>query len=434
MSREERTRWAREASREARQRTILLVEDLGDEQLLGTPTAVTNPFLWEIGHVAWFQEKWALRHCHDEAPLYDDVDRLYDSSAIPHDSRWSLLLHDRAEVVRYLETVRDRVLERLEQTPAEEELYFVLLSLFHEDMHAEAFTYMRQTLGMPAPRFGKRGGESTSGSPTVSSRADGDVEIPGGTLLLGAPHDEPFVFDNEMWQHPVRVDPFAMARAPVTELEYRDFVLDGGYSRPDLWDDRGWKWREREGAEHPLSWRREGESFLRRDFDQWVPLSAEHPVIHVCWHEARAYCRWKERRLPTEAEWEMAASVDPRGDASARKLRFPWGDSAPSPGNSHLDWASMGTASVHALPGGDAPCGARQMIGNVWEWTECAFTPYPGFIPGPYRDYSLPWFHTHKVLRGGSWATRSRLLRNTWRNYFLPWRRDIFAGFRTCAL
>jgi iron(II)-dependent oxidoreductase len=151
-------------------------------------------------------------------------------------------------------------------------------------------------------------------------------------------------------------------------------------------------------------------------------------VIHVNWYEADAYCRWAGRRLPTEAEWEAAAAgPDP-------KRRFPWGDEPPDPTRANLDGTALGCCDVAACPAGDSGFGCRQMFGNVWEWTASDFGPYPGFVPDPYKEYSQPWFGTHKVLRGGAWPTRARLLRTTWRNFYTPDRRDVWAGFRTCAV
>jgi iron(II)-dependent oxidoreductase len=153
-------------------------------------------------------------------------------------------------------------------------------------------------------------------------------------------------------------------------------------------------------------------------------------VIHVNAFEAEAYCRWAGRRLPTEAEWELAACGASRG----HKPRFPWGDELPDPERANLDGRAGRCLDVAALPAGDSPFGCRQMIGNVWEWTATRFAPYPGFVADPYEQYSAPWFERpHRVLRGGGWATRGRLLRNTWRNFYEPHRRDVLAGFRTAA-
>jgi iron(II)-dependent oxidoreductase len=413
--------------REARERTCALVADLSDDQLLGPRLPILNPLLWEIGHIAWFQEKWVLRQSPHAKSLRDDADALYDSAAVPHDSRWDLPLPDRAATLRYLTAVRDRVVQRLHQTePRPELVYFTLLSVFHEDMHTEAFTYTRQTLGYPAPRFevGQDKGRTEQGP------WPGDVEIPGGTFLLGAAPEEPFVFDNEKWAHAVEVRPFAIARAPVTQAEFAAFVEDGGYQQQRFWSEPGWRWREQTQAAYPVYWQRESPGrWLRRDFDRWLPLEPHRPVLHVNWHEADAYCRWAGCRLPTEAEWEWAAA----GGLDGPKRRFPWGDEPPAPERANLDWRNRGCVDVAAYPEGDSAFGCRQMVGNVWEWTASDFLPYPGFVADPYREYSAPWFGTHKVLRGGCWATRARLLRNTWRNFYQPDRRDVWAGFRTCT-
>lgn len=425
---------------EARQRTYELIADLHDNQLFGPRLTILNPLLWEIGHIAWFQEKWVLRQGGTTASLRADADALYDSAAIPHDTRWDLPLPNREETLAYLRAVRDRVVEQLRQREVSKEtIYFTLLSVFHEDMHTEAITYTRQTLSYPAPKLevSRREARNESGPLT------GNVEIPGGTYSIGAapPRQSSteegeeelrasFVFDNEKWAHPVEVRPFAIARAPVTQAEFAAFVEEGGYLHQRFWSEEGWRWREQTAAHHPVYWEREAPGrWLRRDFDRWVPLEPHRPVVHVNWHEAEAYCRWGGRRLPSEVEWEVAASA-----SDTHKRRFPWGNQFPAPEPANLDWRAMGCVDVAAHPAGDSASGCRQMIGNVWEWTASAFLPYPGFVADPYREYSAPWFGSHKVLRGGCWATRSRLLRNTWRNFYLPDRRDVFAGFRTCAL
>jgi iron(II)-dependent oxidoreductase len=416
---------------EARQRTFDLVADLDDEQLMGPRLAIVNPLRWEIAHVAWFQEQWVLRHALGEPPIRADGDALYDSSAVPHDTRWDLPLPSRADSLAYMREVRDRVLDRLQRTePDPRLLYLALYTVFHEDMHDEAFTYTRQTLGYPAP-LGPvdRGGDG-------AGAMEGDVPVPGGAFLLGADPGEPFVFDNEKWAHRVEVRPFRIARSAVTQAGFAGFVDDRGYGRRELWSEAGWAWRVAAAAEGPVYWRRSGGGWQRRDFDRWAALEPDRPVIHVNWHEAEAYCRWAGRRLPTEAEWEAAAALEPnaaRTGFTGRKRRFPWGDDPPTPDRANLDAHALGCIDVGALPAGDSAFGCRQMIGNVWEWTSSDFLPYPGFAPDMYADYSQPWFQTHKVLRGGCWVTRSRLLRNTWRNFYPPDRRDVWAGFRTCA-
>lgn len=421
------------AVEDARRRTLELVADLSDEQLIGPRLSIVNPLLWEIGHVAWFQERWALRHALGRAPLRADGDSLYDSSAVPHDTRWDLPLPSRAGTLTYLEEIQTRVLDLLSKGELEgEREYFIRLAVAHEDMHDEAFTYTRQTLGYAAPKPGAPGGR-----PADAGALPGDVHVPGGRFRLGVePGSLPFLHDNEKWAHDVEVQPFSIARAAVTQAELAAFVSAGGYRDRHFWDDEGWRWREAVGAEHPVYWRRTAGGWERRDYDRWVPLEPHRAAIHVNWYEAQAYCRFAGRRLPTELEWEVAAAGEPdsQGRLSPRKRLFPWGDAPPTPERANLDARALGCLDVAALPAGDSAFGCRQMIGNVWEWTASTFLPYPGFSADPYRDYSVPWFGTHKVLRGGCWVTRSRLIRNVWRNFYTPDRRDVLAGFRTCAL
>jgi len=423
---------------DARTRTIDLISDLSDEQLMGPRLEIVNPLLWEIGHLAWFQEMWMLRHAGGEGPILPDADSLYDSTRIPHDARWDLPLPSRHETLRYMQRVLDRVLERTRTRPGDgPEDYFRWLVLFHEDMHGEAFAYTRQTLGYPPPRPGT-GDAAQMGRVAAGEAWRGDVEVPGGTLLLGSTPDCGFIFDNEKWAHPIEVRPFRIARAPVTNSEFAEFVEDGGYERREFWSEADWQWRERTAAEHPVYWQRDtGRRWLVRRYDRVGPLEPHLPVVHVNWFETEAYCRWAGRRLPTEAEWELAASGEatPDGEClSVRKRRYPWGDDPLTPDRANLDLRRIGCIPVNLLPAGDSPCGCRQMIGNVWEWTASAFLPFPGFSPDPYREYSEPWFGTHKVLRGGAFTTRSRLIRNSYRNFYAPDRRDVLAGFRTCGL
>jgi iron(II)-dependent oxidoreductase len=223
-----------------------------------------------------------------------------------------------------------------------------------------------------------------------------------------------------------------MAAAPVTVTEFAAFADDGGYTNDALWSTDGLAWRNQVGADTPTYWRKDVNGWQRRIGATWhaIEATADHPMVHVSWWEAQAWCTWAGRRLPTEAEWEVAATTGPDG---TRRPWFPWGDRDPLPSEAALDGLTRGTVPVGAFSAGDGPWGHRQLIGNVWEWTSSTFEPYPLFEPDAYRDNSEPWFGTRKVLRGGSWSTRNRYVRSTYRNYFTPERRDVFAGFRTCA-
>ncbi|MBI3937997.1 MAG: ergothioneine biosynthesis protein EgtB [Betaproteobacteria bacterium] len=419
--------------RAARDRTLALSIDLNGERLLGPRLAIVNPPLWEIGHVGWFQEHWCLRYqpgSELSPSLLPDADRLYDSARVPHDTRWELPLPGFDATLDYLQQVLERVLQRIEREGRTVHLgYFVQLAAYHEEMHCEAFTYTRQTLGYAAPRLPA----ALAASPCTGPWP-GDANVAGGEFPLGAVPAAGFVFDNEKWAHAVRLEPFAIARAPVTNAEFAAFVEDAGYTRRDLWRAAGWKWRESVQAVAPVYWIKQHGEWLHRTYDVTAPLVPHAPVIHVNWYEADAYCRWAGRRLPTEAEWECAAAGPAPHADGITKRRYPWGEAVPQPGHANLFGVVNVLADVSAFTGGDSACGCRQMLGNVWEWTADWFQPYPGYARDPYQEYSEPWFGNHKVLRGGCFATRANLLRNTWRNFYTPERRDVFAGFRTCAL
>jgi gamma-glutamyl hercynylcysteine S-oxide synthase len=368
--------------RDARARTHALAEGLAAADLLGPRLAIVNPPLWELGHVAWFQERWLLRR-EGAPPRLDGADALYDSAAVPHDVRWDLPLPSLERTLAYLDAVEDAVRARLGRAASEDDGYFVRLAIFHEDMHGEAMLFSRQTLGLPPPAF-PAGPPPAAGA--CGARGE-DLAVAGGTFRLGAEPGGGFVFDNEKWAHRVELAPFSIARTPVTQGDLAAFVEDGGYARAALWTAEGWRWRQAAGVDRPAYWTRAGVGWARRAFDRVAPLELDRPAVNVSRHEADAWCRWAGRRLPSEAEWEAAAAAPELGPS----------------------------------------------LGAVWEWTASTFLPYPGFAPDPYREYSQPWFGTHEVLRGGSFATPARLLRRTFRNFYEPHRRDPWAGFRTCA-
>lgn len=350
-----------------------------------------NPIAWELGHLAWFAELWILRGPHRlgangfvhaaRPPRLAGADAIFDSARLAHADRWAVPLPARADLVATLAAQLEACIAAIpDESDDDPSHYFHRLVLFHEDMHGEAFAWSRAALARPAPA----GLES---EPVVHGGAPlrlvgGDVEIGRAATAAG------FSFDNELPARAVRLAPFEIDAAPLTQGAYLRFVEAGGYATPDFWPGPAGAWRREQAAPHPQRWRRaDGGGWQSRWFDRWRPLALDAPAIHVNAWEAEAYCRWAKRRLPSAAEWECAA----------RDPRFVWGAS-------------------------------------VWEWTADAFIPYPGFVAGPYVDYSRPWFGDHRELRGGSFATQPRLRHPAYRNFFTPERTDVFAGFRTVAL
>ena len=409
---------------EARTRTLAIYAHLDLAALEVPCIPIVNPPLWELSHIAWFQEHWCLRYSSASGgiarrSLLPGADALFDSRTVPHDTRWHLPMPRPRDLFAYMRATLEATLEALARTPPERR-YFFALSLFHEDMHGEALLMTLQTLGLPPPPLDARAPAASMPMPVH------DIAYRGGEFRQGSEREAPaFAFDNEKWAHRRHVAPFRMASRPVTQGEFAGFVDDGGYQREELWTAEGLTWLRAAGRSAPQYWRRESEAWQVRRFDAWHPLDPHAPAMHVSLHEALAYCRWAGRRLPTESEWEFAA----RNGADDR---FPWGDD-PAHASAALDFGCHGPVMGAAgLPASRS--GAAQLIGGVWEWTSSPFIPYPGFAPDPYREYSEPWFESHYVMRGGSFATRSRLVHNRFRNFYLPERADVFAGLRTCAL
>ena len=409
-------------------RTFELIADLDEDQLIGPLLPTVNPLLWEIAHLAWFQEKFVLRQACGRDAILPYGDALYDSGAVPHDTRWRLDLPSLKETKDYMRTVAGRVIDELTRPGVTDVVgHFTRYTIHHYDVHTEALTYTRQTLGYRPPAFaGLSGTWPDDGDQTMP--VSGDVSAAGGEFLLGAAMSDPFIYDNEKWGHRVEIAPFSIARAATTQAEFAAFVAAGGYEDTRLWADAG-AWLRTTDARHPAYWRRGPGGWQRRHFDTWLDLEPDLPVCHVSWWEADAYSRWAGRRLPSEAEWEYAAT----GGAWPKPV-YPWGDSEPGAGQAATDWRSGGPVPVGRCAAGDSPLGCRQMIGNVWEWTASDFAAYPNFERDAYWENSEQFFGSRKVLRGGAWATRARFIRSTMRNYFTPDRRDVLAGFRTCAV
>lgn len=364
---------------------------LGPDGLRIAQDAAVNLPLWELGHIGWFEEFWLSRNpqrllgaaadplAPRTAALRPDADALYDSSNVAHATRWRLALPDPDATRADLAAVRDRTLALLRDAgDTDDALYFFRLVLLHEAMHCEAWHFMAQGLGIDLGPAMQR--PATRSQPIAPA---GELHVAGGPRRIG--FDGPgFAFDNELGAHEVALPAFAIDRAPVSWAAFLPFVESGGYRDAALWTPDGREWLRATGATAPLHLRPGSSGWERRAFGRWTPVDPAAPAVQLTAHEADAWCRWAGRRLPTEAEWETAAAG--------------------------IEW------------------------GEVWEWTSSPFSPYPGFVPHPYRDYSQPWFDGRRVLRGASFATAAVMRHSRYRNFFPAHRNDVFAGFRSCAL
>jgi len=384
------------ALRDSRRLTLERVNDLSTAQWSPTQQTGVNPIAWELAHLAWFAELWILRGPHhrdtqgyaqaQHPPRFAGPDALFDSARLAHARRWVEHMPTRAELDVMLQGQLEACIQAIPNDSGvsntqSDPLYFHRLALFHEDMHGEAFCWLRAALGYPAP--------TDVHVPTMPARRL--LTVPAAEVRLGYGAQEPgFAFDNERPAHTMPLQCFAIDSAPVSAIDFAGFVDAGGYNNPQYWPSEAGVWRAQSTCAHPQRWRRNAHTgWDMRWFDQWLPLPPNAPAMHLNAFEAEAYCLWADRRLPSAAEWQHAALT---------QLDFEWGHS-------------------------------------VWEWTADAFTPYPGFVPGPYQEYSQPWFGgDHRELRGGAFATHTRMHNPRYRNFFQPQRSDVFAGFRTMAL
>ncbi|HEU4698511.1 MAG TPA: ergothioneine biosynthesis protein EgtB [Gemmatimonadales bacterium] len=417
--------------REARERTLLLIAPLEEADLARQHDPLMGPILWDLGHIARFEELWLTRNL-DGPVEFGEMPGLFNPFEHPRRTRGALALPSLAETLRTMAEIRERVLERLEtadlggDAPLLRDGYVYRMVLQHEYQHDETILQtLRLKQGAPyrAPRaLTPPAGRRLADPGTM-------VRFPGGAVELGT-DDRTVAYDNERPRHVVELAPFWIDAAPVTNADFVTFMGDGGYDRRELWSEAGWAWRTESGERAPKYWEWADGEWLVHWYDRTEPLALTHPVCHVCYYEAEAYARWAGKRLPTEAEWEAAATWDP---AAGRKRTYPWGEVPPTRFVANLDQLAFETAAVGAYESNRSPIGAYGMIGDVWEWTASDFGPYPGYESFPYREYSEVFFGPeYKVLRGGSWATRPGAIRGTFRNWDYPVRRQIFSGFR-CA-
>jgi iron(II)-dependent oxidoreductase len=413
----------------ARERTSGLTDCLDDDDLIRQHSPLMSPLVWDLAHIANQEELWLLRAVGGRDPVRPEIDPLYDAFEHPRSERPSLPLLPPGEARTYAGDVRGRVLDLLGRTPLAGARLIAGGFAFgmiaqHEQQHDETMLITHQL---------RRGAPVLSAPPPPPPPGDAaglpaEVLVPGGPFTMGT-STEPWALDNERPAHTVDVPPFFIDTVPVANAAYAAFIADGGYDDERWWTPAGWQHVRGAGLSAPLFWTRDGDGWAQTRFGVAEPVPPAEPVLHVSWYEADAFARWAGRRLPTEAEWEKAARFDP---ASGRSRRYPWGDGDPAPVHANLGQRHLRPAPAGSYPDGAAPCGARQLIGDVWEWTASDFLPYPGFAAWPYREYSEVFFGSdYKVLRGGSFAVSPVACRGTFRNWDYPVRRQIFAGFRT---
>jgi iron(II)-dependent oxidoreductase len=445
------------ALRDVRERTLDLIAPLSEDALTRQHDPLMSPIVWDLGHIGAFEELWLVRRP-GEVTSEAELDEVYDAFRTPRSARGDLDLPRPAAVLERMAAMRSETLARL----AEADLgsanpllgggFAWEMVRQHEAQHQETIlqTIMLMSSEPYEPARRRDEGEVTGAAPPPPVVTTGAphvmIRVQAGPFDMGA-SAAGFAYDNERPRRRVHVDAFEIGRYPVTNAEYVEFIAAGGYTDRRLWTDEGWAWTREAGFAAPMYWvpaaseeppaPEEARELSRDDGVRgWVrrtslgsePLPADFPVIHVCCHEAEAFARFASARLPTEAEWEKAAAWDP--DARDPRI-YPWGDETPTPRLANLDQLAFGPSRLGSRPLGRSAVGCEGLLGDVWEWTSSTFGPYGGFEAFPYPEYSEVFFGPeYRVLRGGSWATRPAVARNTFRNWDYPIRRQIFAGLR----
>lgn len=449
-----------DALAETRGRTLALVAHLDDDAVERVHSPLMSPLVWDLGHVVAFEDLWIARRLCGAPLLRPDLARVYDAFETPRARRGSLPFLRRREALAYMAAVRERTLAATAATSDPRALELLELVLRHEQQHTETMLQTLALARLPAPptgpgpgaasaagartgagseRDGAAGGEHASHGARKAARAHVGaargteltglelVDIPAGPCTIGAPISG-FAYDNERPRHQLELPAFRIGRGPVTNGAFREFVEHGGYRRREWWSDAGWAWKERHDVRWPAGWTDDGREWR---MDRCEPIDPYCPVVHVSWFEADAFARAHRARLPTEREWEKAATWDERAGAARAQ---PWGERPRGDAIAarvNVDQRAFGTLPVGSRGDDASPFGCVAMIGDVWEWTGSRFDGYPGFVAHPYREYSEAFFGgDFRVLRGGSWATRARVATPTFRNWDHPQRRQIFAGLR----
>jgi iron(II)-dependent oxidoreductase len=399
--------------------TLALVQPLTEAEYFRQAHPDFSPVGWHLGHIAFTEALWLLEHLAGQPNPLAEHRLLFAADGLPKLAREQV--PNLATTLKYLDQVREQVWTYLDCAPLAEQQRLWWWLLQHESQHLETMAIvvalhrhrqgkylLSDTIPVPQPHGSGSGAEVESAAPDMPM-----VFMPGAEIQVG--YDGVDAFDNEQPPLIVQIESFYIDAHPVTQRQFRSFIAAGGYHTPELWSPEGWAWRCKAKVERPLYWTHE-------------PPLDDHPVCGVSCYEAEAYASFRGKRLPTEHEWERAACWD----ASGHKLGlYPWGNSWPQPGTGNFGNTAAMTTPVGQFPAGATSSGCYDMLGNVWEWTASWFESYPRFRAFPYRGYSEVYFDKqHRVLRGGSWATRPWALRGSLRNWYYPHVREIFVGFR----
>ena len=408
---------------EARERTLAVVASVSDDDLERVHSTLMSPLVWDLGHIAAFEDLWLVHRYGGRPLLREGLAEVYDAFETPRANRGDLAFLRPPEAREYLHAVRARTLDVLEERGSADGSVPEMV-LRHEHQHGETMLQTLQLARLGGYELADR--RPAPAAPTPAFTGLEFVEVPAGPCTIGAaPYS--FSYDNERPLHHTDVRGYLIGRTPITNATYLTFVEGGGYRRREWWSDEGWAWKENYDITRPGSWTADLGAEWR--LGELEPLHPHRPVVHISWFEADAFARGNGARLPTEIEWEKAATWD---QDHGRALIYPWGNEPVVPGvHANVDHLGCGPNPAGAHPVGASSCGCLGMLGDVWEWTSSHFDGYPGFVAHPYREYSEVFFGTdYRVLRGGSWATRARVATPTFRNWDYPQRRQIFSGVR----
>lgn len=411
----------RQALHRCRQSTLALFAGMDADTFCCYAQADFSPAGWHLGHIGWIEAQWILRRLARQTVTFPVDTRLFEADGLPKCDR--VHLPSLPQTLELLDQVRSQVLAYLEIAPLDRQSRLWWWLIQHESQHAETISLVLSLQDCQSPWADPQVAPSGA-SPGHPVTAPDQVAVPTCTVAVGEAADRAAI-DNERPLQTVTVPAFQIDRYPVTWGQYQDFIRAGGYQTPHFWTAAGWDWVQQTGATQPQY----------APDQRWGDRANSYPVCGVSWYEANAYARFRGQRLPTEWEWEVAARYDP---STQTMRRYPWGDDWLRGDRPEGHYGNFGhqvgqLTPVNAYPAGVSPLGCWDLLGNVWEWTGTVFQGYAGFRPFPYRGYSQVYFaDPHYVLRGGSWVTRPWGLRASFRNWYHPHIRQIFAGFR-CA-